>query len=338
MSRRVMDLDLDTVLTLLECPVCLLPPRAPPIFQCTTGHLVCSECQPSLIRCPICDIKYRSCLTRDFFAEKLLEHLERKCRYQHFGCDQSSKDSSRLVEHESLCDFKPELPVVRKRRKQSNSEEENENDEAEDESDDDEVEEEEEEEIEIEDVFISNFAFILVLLRAYILEFVDHEYASKQPDSLSFEYLLVFLLCAWLYHSWHENGFNLMLDETSPFIAAWFMAITILVMVLKVTYCPWSGESQLAAFKFLVSNMKPCVTLCTGIFSCSVHCYVHNMWREDNVFILSCVLMLSVILSLMEMVWAIQAQMDHLFYVLFWLQSFFIVLPFGLAGRNFMEF
>jgi len=72
-----LDLDLDTVLTLLECPVCLLPPRAPPIFQCTTGHLVCSECQPSLIRCPICDIKYRSCLTRDFFAEKLLEHLER---------------------------------------------------------------------------------------------------------------------------------------------------------------------------------------------------------------------------------------------------------------------
>ena len=79
------------------------------------GHLVCSECQPSLIRCPICDIKYRSCLTRDFFAEKLLEHLERKCRFQHFGCDQSFKDSSRLVEHESFCDFKPELPVVRNR-------------------------------------------------------------------------------------------------------------------------------------------------------------------------------------------------------------------------------
>ena len=124
--------------------------------------------------------------------------------------------------------------IVRKRRKQSNSEGENDNDEAEDDNDEDDVEEEEEDEIEIEDVFISNFAFILVLLRAYFLEFVDHEYASKQPDSLSFEYLLMFLLCAWLYHSWHENGFNLMLDETSPFIAAWFMAIIILVMVLKV--------------------------------------------------------------------------------------------------------
>lgn len=124
--------------------------------------------------------------------------------------------------------------IVRKRRKQSNSEEENENDEAEEDSDEDDVEEEEEDEIEIEDVFISNFAFILVLLRAYFLEFVDHKYASNQPDSLSFEYLLIFLLCAWLYHSWHENGFNLMLDETSPFIAVWFMAIIILVMVLKV--------------------------------------------------------------------------------------------------------
>ena len=78
---------------------------------------MCSECQPSLIRCPICDIKYRSCLTRDFFAEKLLEHLERRCRYQHFGCEMSHKDSGQLGEHEAECEHKPEQPVTLRRKK-----------------------------------------------------------------------------------------------------------------------------------------------------------------------------------------------------------------------------
>ena len=37
-------------------------------------------------------------------------------------------------------------------------------------------------------------------------------------------------------------------------------------------------------------------------------------------------------------IFPLQAQMDQFFYYLFWLQSFFIVLPFGLVGRNFLEF
>ena len=164
---------------------------------------MCNECQPSLIRCPICDIKYRSCLTRDFFAEKLLEHLERRCRYQHFGCDSRFKDSEELVSHEASCPFKPPDIVQKKKRKQSDDNHEGDDGDEEDESeDDDEEEEDEDDEIEIEDVFISNFAFILVLIRAYILEFVDYDSDPKHPDSLNFEYLLVFLLCAWLYNSW----------------------------------------------------------------------------------------------------------------------------------------
>ena len=251
-------------------------------------------------------------MTRDFFAEKLLEHVERRCRYQHFGCEERHKNSDTLVEHENNCDFKPEQPVTKRRRKHATNEVDNNPEEDADETDEDEEEDDDEDEIEVEDVFISNFAFILVLIRAYILEFVDCDYIPKQPDNLNFEYLLVFLLCAWLYHSWHENGFNLMLDETSPFIAAWFMALVILSMMLKVSYRPWSGDTQLAAYKFLVSNMKPCVTLCTGMFSCSVHCYVHNMWREDNMFILSCVMMLSLVLSTMEIFWSMQVRTSTL--------------------------
>ena len=35
--RVMAAMEVDTVLALLECPVCLLPPRAPPIYQCRTG-------------------------------------------------------------------------------------------------------------------------------------------------------------------------------------------------------------------------------------------------------------------------------------------------------------
>ena len=268
------------------------------------GHLICSECQPSLLRCPICDIKYRSCLTRDFFAEKLLEHLDRRCRYQHFGCDTSYKDSRELVEHEADCEHKPAQPVAKRKKIREDVGDDNQEEE---ESDEDE-EEDEEEEIEIEDVFLSNFAFILVLLRAYVLEFVHYDADRVIPDNLNFEYLLVFLLCAWLYHSWQENGFHLMLDETSPFMAAWFMSLVLLVMMLKVSFSPWTSPDLMAAYLVLVAQLKPALTLLTGVFSCSVHCFVHDLWREENVFVLSCVLAISLALSSIEIFWSLQVR------------------------------
>ena len=50
--RVMAAMEVDTVLALLECPVCLLPPRAPPIYQCRTGDpprpLSCVECRASI--------------------------------------------------------------------------------------------------------------------------------------------------------------------------------------------------------------------------------------------------------------------------------------------------
>lgn len=269
---------------------------------------MCAECQPSLNRCPICDIKYRSCLTRDFFAEKLLEHLDRRCRYQHFGCDASYKDSRELVEHEAMCDHKPAQPPAKRNKKREEAVGGDVGaDDLEEESDEDE-DDDEEEEIEIEDVFLSNFAFILVLLRAYVLEFVDYDEDRVIPDNLNFEYLLVFLLCAWLYHSWQENGFHLMLDETSPFMAAWFMSLVLMVMMLKAYFSPWTSPDRMAAYLVLVAQLKPALTLLTGVFSCSVHCFVHDLWREENVFVLSCVLAVSLALSSIEIFWSLQVR------------------------------
>jgi len=333
----------ERVLGLLECPVCLLPPRAPPILQCPTGHLVCSECQPALARCPICNVRYRSTATRDFFAETLLDLLNRKCRHQHFGCEYRSKISAELVEHEAACQHRPTQPVKRKNKKDTNSneneegidaEEDAEGDEEEEELEEDDIEEEEEE-IEIEDIFISNFVFILVLLRAYVLEFVDG--SAGGLESFSMEYLLLCLLCVWLYHAWQENGLHFLLDETSPFIAAWFSVVVVSLMVVRVVQQPWTGEQQLEDYTHTVSLVKPAITLTTGCFSSLVHSYVHNM-REDNLLLVVCVLSLSALLSGAELFWSLQSSMDQFYYVLFWLQSFFIVLPFGLVGRNFMEF
>ena len=73
----------------LECPVCLLVPRAPPILLCRAGHAVCGECFPRLPRrhygyrsrrCPICQARYCSPPGRAWLAETLLEVTQRSCR------------------------------------------------------------------------------------------------------------------------------------------------------------------------------------------------------------------------------------------------------------------
>ena len=71
------------------------------------------------------------------------------------------------------------------------------------EEEDEEEEDEEVDVIEVEDVFVSNFAFIVVLLRAYMLEFAKYDPADS--DNFFFEYFLLFLLCVWLYHVWQVN-------------------------------------------------------------------------------------------------------------------------------------
>ena len=92
----------------LECPVCLLTPRQPPIFICPLGHNICQECRPRLARCPVCKEKFTPG-ARNYFAEKILDQLERKCRFEIFNCDFSTCDSQDLVHHENICDKKQTL-------------------------------------------------------------------------------------------------------------------------------------------------------------------------------------------------------------------------------------
>lgn len=353
-------MDEEVLLAHLECPVCILPPRSPPIYQCPTGHLVCSECQPSLVRCPICNVKYKkNIITRDFFAEKVLDHLERCCRYELFDCEFKSRSSDALVLHETVCDHKPPVPVKRKRNAQTNTDQDNLNNDIldEDEEEENEVEEEEEDEddVMLEDIFVSNFAFILVLLRAYILEFGD----ALKHNHMYLEYFLLFLLCVWIYYVWQENGFALLMDETSPFIAMYFVIVVLCVVVGKTLY----GDSEVDPGGGVVVDpgggvvdpgggtvtgsgqelieflwyLKPAVTLMTGVFCSVVHVYVYDL-RQESWFVLGCVLTVSLLLAGAEVIWDLASTLDQMYFVIFWLQSFFIVLPFGMIGRHFLDF
>ena len=97
----------------LECPVCLVIPRSAPVFLCRAGHSVCSECFPRLPRnyrsrrCPICQAKYCNPPARNFLAEKLLECVNRNCRFDFQGCDFVCKSSEALLSHEYQCAHKP---------------------------------------------------------------------------------------------------------------------------------------------------------------------------------------------------------------------------------------
>ena len=114
---------MEHLVTDLECPVCLLTPRQPPIFICPLGHNICLECKPKLSNCPICKEKYKKG-SRNYFAEKILDKLERKCRYELFDCDFLTCDSQDLLNHEQICDKKPTLPDLLKQEDKSDAEDE----------------------------------------------------------------------------------------------------------------------------------------------------------------------------------------------------------------------
>jgi len=105
----------------LECPVCLIIPRSFPIFLCRAGHSVCFECFPRLPRnyrsrrCPICQAKYCNPPARNFIAEKLLDCLLRRCRFDFLGCEFISSSSETLVNHEQRCTFRPiDFKIIKK--------------------------------------------------------------------------------------------------------------------------------------------------------------------------------------------------------------------------------
>lgn len=94
---------LQDLLNLFECPVCF-DYALPPILQCQSGHIVCSNCRPKLACCPSC----RSPLgnIRNLSMEKVANTVLFPCRYTSNGCPESLHHEKKY-EHEEICEFRP---------------------------------------------------------------------------------------------------------------------------------------------------------------------------------------------------------------------------------------
>lgn len=68
----------------------------PPIFQCHSGHLVCSNWHPKFTCCPTCQGPLGS--IHNLALEKLATSVLFPCKYAPYGCETS---------HEVLCEFRP---------------------------------------------------------------------------------------------------------------------------------------------------------------------------------------------------------------------------------------
>lgn len=103
-----MDLDVDlgtvdneSVLTLMECPVCL-DHITPPIKQCLKGHLVCSDCFPRLNHCPTC--RGNMSEERNLAMEQVSYLLQYPCRYHPMGCKEAFSLAKKSA-HEKDCPY-----------------------------------------------------------------------------------------------------------------------------------------------------------------------------------------------------------------------------------------
>ncbi|XP_002127743.2 E3 ubiquitin-protein ligase SIAH1B [Ciona intestinalis] len=89
--------------SLFECPVCF-DYVLPPILQCQSGHLVCTNCRPKLTCCPTC----RGALgnIRNLGMEKVAMTVDFPCKYAASGCEVTLRYIQK-PEHEETCEYRP---------------------------------------------------------------------------------------------------------------------------------------------------------------------------------------------------------------------------------------
>ena len=94
---------LQDLISLFECPVCF-DYALPPILQCQSGHIVCSNCRPKLACCPSC----RSPLgnIRNLSMEKVANSVLFPCKYINSGCNECLQHEKKY-EHEETCEYRP---------------------------------------------------------------------------------------------------------------------------------------------------------------------------------------------------------------------------------------
>ena len=79
-----------------------------PIYQCDSGHSLCTVCANASTKCPCCKDQVGKKL-RNYHLEHQLCAIDYQCKFQ--GCEARFKLSERVV-HEEKCAFNPSLPCL----------------------------------------------------------------------------------------------------------------------------------------------------------------------------------------------------------------------------------
>jgi len=86
-----------------ECPVCF-EYVLPPILQCPSGHLVCSNCRPKLSCCPTCRGPLGN--IRNLAMEKVASTVLFPCKFSTSGCQFTMLHTDK-GDHEEHCEYRP---------------------------------------------------------------------------------------------------------------------------------------------------------------------------------------------------------------------------------------
>jgi E3 ubiquitin-protein ligase SIAH1 len=94
----------------LECPICYNV-MGPPIYQCTSGHLMCSTCyaRSTMLLCPCCRVQLNKIVpSRNLSLERIVElsELEYSCKNDNWGCINKFPWGKLKETHEAKCDFR----------------------------------------------------------------------------------------------------------------------------------------------------------------------------------------------------------------------------------------
>jgi len=346
----------------LECPVCLIPPRQAPVFMCPLGHSICSECRPLLKKCPVCKVNYlQNKETRNYFVEKILDKLERKCRYELFDCDFSVCDSDELVAHEKGCSKQPDINQNSGKSDKEESEGEN-----------------------VEENLIGNefndpmflnlvyfydirpmfqfYAYTIVFLRMFIYEFSD----LKRHPGVLFELGFLACLCVWLVvrrMKWvqffmevyqpdeFETQFRVLrkhlrsilfqdANEVYFTLVIWAAVVVscLVYLKLKLLYSV-HYELEEARFTALLFFLKPGLTFLTSLVCVAWHlcCKWGKLDKWAAVFGVFRLLWLSFNLAYVELTMNAGTLIDDGYCLIFWIQTVTVLLPLGKVSFILLE-
>ncbi|XP_023211682.1 E3 ubiquitin-protein ligase Siah1-like [Centruroides sculpturatus] len=92
-----------TLANLLMCPICYSQAQTP-VYQCTNGHIVCSDCRSRITNCHTCREPLGH--IRSLIVEQILRTMQAPCSFLPFGCPEVLREADRQP-HEEICLFRP---------------------------------------------------------------------------------------------------------------------------------------------------------------------------------------------------------------------------------------